>query len=98
MTFDYRDSGPADEVRARIKAATVEALPPSLREFILWGINGVKVRHGADTHVAVRVTGHLSDGSGNDSHGVTALTLTVGQPDDVEDSPFESQTANDDKP
>lgn len=62
MTFSFICSLPADEARKEIKAAhPKEQIPPPLREYVLWAINGLKLKHGPDVEVMVYITGHLCD-------------------------------------
>jgi hypothetical protein len=49
----------ADEARASVKATSEYQIPNCLKDFILLGIHGLKVRYGSDVRVSVLVRGHL---------------------------------------
>lgn len=74
--FSFVCALPATEACLEIKkAGPDEQIPPPLRDFVLWGINGLRIKYGADVVVMIRVTGHLcADGK---SHEISTAQVSV---------------------
>lgn len=77
MSFSFYGVGLADEVRARIKAASASEVPKCLQEFLLIGINGLKDHYGPQVEVDVACHGHLC--SDKSSYRVSDLSVLIRQ-------------------